>query len=69
MVLDRIKKSIQNSNISWQKHALQRMLERNITRNEVKKAILAGQIIEDYSDDYPFPVCWLLVLIVPNLFM
>jgi len=52
MILDRIKQSIRDSHISWQKHALQRMLERNITRNEVKHAILNGSIIED---DYPFP--------------
>jgi hypothetical protein len=55
MILDKIKQSTQNSSISWQKHALQRMFERNITRAEVKQAILSGDIIEDYSDDYPFP--------------
>jgi hypothetical protein len=31
------------------------MYERNITRTEVKQAILSGDIIEDYSDDYPCP--------------
>jgi len=55
MILDKIKKSIQNGSIIWQKHALQRMLERGIARTEVKQAILSGDIIEDYSDDYPFP--------------
>ena len=55
MILDKIRKSIQNGSIFWQKHALQRMLERGIARAEVKQAILSGDIIKDYSDDYPFP--------------
>lgn len=54
-ILEKIKKSVQSSSISWQKHALQRMYERNITRTEVKQTILDGYIIENYSDDYPFP--------------
>jgi len=54
MILVKIKQSIQNSSIFWQKHALQKMFERNITRAEVKQAILSGDIIEDYSDDIHF---------------
>ena len=41
--------------LEWKKHALQRIFEREITRDEVKQAILNGKIIEDYSDDYPYP--------------
>jgi hypothetical protein len=55
MILDRIRDSASSSNIVWQKHSLQRMFERDISRYEVKEAILKGIIIEDYSDDYPFP--------------
>ena len=35
--------------------ALIRMFERGISRKEVKYAILNGEIIENYSEDYPFP--------------
>jgi len=45
---------VSNGMIVWRKHALERMLQRNITRNEVKKALLFGEIIEVYSDDKPF---------------
>ncbi|MDQ7042783.1 MAG: DUF4258 domain-containing protein [Sulfurimonas sp.] len=55
MILDKIRDAVTQLNISWQKHSLQRMFERGITRLEVKKAVLNGIIIEDYSDDYPFP--------------
>ena len=55
MILTKIRDAVTKANISWQKHSLQRMLERSITRAEVKTAILNGIIIEDYTDDYPFP--------------
>jgi hypothetical protein len=44
-----------DSKVEWKKHALQRIFERSISRDEVKKAILDGMIIESYLDDYPFP--------------
>jgi hypothetical protein len=31
------------------------MFERNISRSEVKEAILEGIVVENYSNDYPFP--------------
>jgi len=40
--------------IEWRKHALERMLQRNIGRIEVKEALLRGEIIEVYEDDKPF---------------
>ena len=43
----------------WKKHALQRIMERNILRSEVKEAIEKGKIIEGYPDDYPYPSCLL----------
>lgn len=41
-------------------HGLKRMVERGIELTEVKKAILQGEIIEDYPDDYPYPSCLIL---------
>lgn len=41
--------------ILWKKHALERMMERGISRAQVKQAILQGSIIEYYPDDYPVP--------------
>ena len=41
--------------VNWQKHALQRMMEREISRAEVKNSIFFGKIIEFYKDDRPYP--------------
>ena len=45
------------SKIKWYKHALERMQERDISRADVKKCIMHGEIIEDYPDDFPHPSC------------
>ena len=52
---DLINEIILTGNVSWQKHALQRMMERKISRAVVKKAIMEGVIIETYTEDKPFP--------------
>lgn len=43
--------------IKWYKHALERMQERDISREDVKNCIMNGEIIEDYPDDFPHPSC------------
>ena len=55
MQLSVFKAFTKNSNLEWQRHALQRIIERGILRIEVKNAILNGDIIEEYNNDYPFP--------------
>lgn len=39
----------------WRKHALERMLQRNISRNEAIHCILHGEEIESYPHDTPYP--------------
>lgn len=41
-------------------HALLRLLQRNITLSDVEYALLNGEIIEQYPNDYPFPSCLVL---------
>jgi len=38
-------------------HLLTRMRQRNIRFEDIKFAIMEGEIIEQYPDDYPFPSC------------
>ncbi len=52
---DQLKVAIENGRIEWQRHALERMMERGISRETVKKVLLSGEIIEDYPDDKPYP--------------
>jgi len=39
----------------WRKHALERMLERGLSRDDVKRVLSRGEQIEDYPSDSPFP--------------
>lgn len=36
-------------------HAIQRMFERQVSEQNVRQVLQSGEIIEDYSDDMPFP--------------
>ncbi len=49
------KKALIEGRIIWRQHAFERMLERNISREEVKKVVREGEIIERYETDRPFP--------------
>jgi hypothetical protein len=55
--LREIQAACEASKIKWYKHALERMQERDISRNDVKNCIMTGEIIEDYPDDFPHPSC------------
>ena len=52
---DKLKEAVENGNIEWQRHALERMMERGISRNTVIKVLLTGEVIEDYPNNKPFP--------------
>ena len=52
-----IRTSVAEGKIEWRKHALERLLERGITRQQVRKAILNGKVIEIYPKDRPYPSC------------
>jgi hypothetical protein len=54
--------SVNAGRILWKRHALERMMERGISRTEVKRVILQGNIIEYYPDDYPIPSVLLAAL-------
>lgn len=46
-----------DSNIKWAKHCLERMLERDISINDVESCLQTGEIIEDYPNDFAHPSC------------
>ena len=51
----RLKIAVENGCIEWQRHALERMMERGISREIVKQVLLTGEVIEDYPNDKPYP--------------
>jgi hypothetical protein len=50
-----IVKAVKEGNIQWHRHTLERMIERGITRDTVKKVLLMSEVIEDYPEDAPYP--------------
>ena len=38
-------------------HGRKRLIERDITINDIVETINNGKIIEDYPNDFPFPSC------------
>ena len=48
-------KLLSNDKIAFKKHSVFRMHQRNIAVDEVKEALLKGEIIEEYPTDRPFP--------------
>jgi hypothetical protein len=48
-------KFVNEGQIEWRKHALERMISRGISRNDVLEVLLNGEVIERYDDSKPFP--------------
>ena len=58
--IDVLQTLCQSKRILWREHALQRMNERNILKEDVRHCIEYGIIIEYYPEDYPVPSCLIL---------
>lgn len=57
MDLELIKKLCAEEKLRWTNHIFLRLIQRSISIDDVQKAILSGEIIENYPEDYPFPSC------------
>ena len=55
--IEDIRALCKDENILLTEHLLSRMRQRNIKFTDIKQAIMAGEIIEQYPTDYPFPSC------------
>ena len=56
----KIKKMCHNKTLRWTNHVVVRLLQRGISMEYVESALLSGEIIEQYPEDYPYPSCLLL---------
>lgn len=50
----------QQKALRWTHHVLVRLLQRNISMDDVISALLTGEIIESYPADYPYASCLIL---------
>ena len=64
--IDIIKILINDNKIRWTNHVIVRLLQRNITQEDIEKALLNGEIIEEYENDYPYPSCLVCGINVNN---
>ena len=58
--IEKIRFHVRQDDVVWRDHAIKRIRERKITREDVRSAILKGEIIEDQPDDIPTPCCLIL---------
>ena len=56
-MIERIKKQVEAENYRFIIHGFERCVERYISPNEVKYAMLSGEVIEDYPKDKYGPSC------------
>lgn len=52
--------------IRWTQHIMLRLTQRRISMDDVNEAIMSGEIIENYPDDYPDPSCLIFGLTSKN---
>jgi len=55
--IDIIKQMVTSGKIRWTNHIIVRLLQRNIQQEDIENALLNGEIIEEYENDYPYPSC------------
>lgn len=46
-------------------HAIQRMFQRGISKDDVRSVLESGRLIEEYPDDHPYPSRLALVGVAP----
>lgn len=49
------RQAVSAGRIEWRKHVLQKLVERGLSQQAVREAMLHGERIRDYADDKPFP--------------
>jgi hypothetical protein len=57
--------AIDAGRVFWRKHVLLRLLERGISQSEVLQCAYAGDCIQTYPDDTPFP-CALFFAVIES---
>lgn len=58
--IDLLRAATAEERVHWHHHALERFLERGISRAEVIGAIMNGEVIELYAANRPYPSCLIL---------
>ncbi|MGK7945402.1 MAG: DUF4258 domain-containing protein [Microcystaceae cyanobacterium] len=62
--LDKIRQQLRSGEFEFTRHALKRLVERNISRQEIQETGNNAIIIENYPDDKYSPSCLMLGLTI-----
>ena len=54
------KMALDTNRVTFRIHALRRMFQRQVDVDDVLHVLRTGEVIEDYSDDTPYPSCLLM---------
>ena len=60
MVIEDIILLCRKKSMRWINHILECIFRRGICMDDIETALLTGEIIEQYPNDYPFPSCLIL---------
>ncbi len=58
--IDSLRQHYQNDAVFITEHAAERSRQRGIFSRDIRNAVVTGEIIEQYPDDFPFPSCLIL---------
>ncbi len=64
--IEKIKQLVREDKIRWTNHSIIRLFQRNITQEDIQSAILNGEIIEEYENDYPYASCLVYGINIEN---
>lgn len=60
IALEEIRRAVKAKRYYVRTHARKRMIERGIEKEEVEKAIMEGEILEEHQQDKPYPKCLIM---------
>ncbi|MCB1119861.1 MAG: DUF4258 domain-containing protein, partial [Chlamydiia bacterium] len=43
--------------LTFRVHAIRRMFERSISEDDIRNTSASGNVIQEYPDDKPYPIC------------
>lgn len=58
--IERLKEYFSMDEVYATEHAAERFRQRGIKMKDVRQAVMEGEIIEQYPEDFPFPSCLVL---------
>ncbi|GHV83911.1 hypothetical protein AGMMS50212_12510 [Spirochaetia bacterium] len=69
MTVEIIRKLCISKALFWTNHVDTRLAERDLKRDDIMSVLMTGEIIEQYTDDQPYPSCLMLGLTLSSRYI